>query len=45
VQFLVELEVEPDSQEARAWNPPWIDYVHLSWEQPQAGTGQGGDDR
>lgn len=32
VQFLVELEVH----DGGVWNPPWIDYVHLSWEQPQA---------
>jgi hypothetical protein len=45
VQFLVELEVEPAGERARAWNPPWVDYVHLSWEQPQAEAGRGGDDR
>ncbi len=45
VQFLVELEVEPAGDKTRAWNPPWVDYVHLSWDQPQAEAGQGGDDR
>ena len=45
VQFLVELEVEPESELSRAWNPPWVDYVHLSWEQPPAEAGPGGDDR
>ena len=44
VQFLVELEVA-SANDAGVWNPPWIDYVHLSWEQPQAEATPGGDDR
>jgi len=30
LQFLVELELESGG----TWDPPWIDSVHLSWEQP-----------
>jgi len=30
IQFLVELDVEPGG----AWNPPWVDFVHLAWERP-----------
>jgi len=45
VQFLIELEVEPAGEKTSAWNPPWVDFVHLSWEQPQAESGPGGDDR
>jgi hypothetical protein len=45
VKFLVELEVEPAGPRTRAWSPPWVDYVHLSWEQPQAEAGQDRGDR
>jgi hypothetical protein len=40
VQFLVELEVKHGG----VWNPPWIDYVHLFWEQPESPS-PGGEDR
>jgi len=41
IQFLVELEVGTGG----IWDPPWLDYVHLAWEQSSVGTGPGGDDR
>jgi hypothetical protein len=38
IQFLVELDVEPGG----IWNPPWVDYVHLAWEQPPPRGGRDG---
>jgi hypothetical protein len=41
VQFLVELEVETGG----VWNPPWVDYVHLAWEETPPREGSAGGDR
>ncbi|HEV8111292.1 MAG TPA: Ig-like domain-containing protein [Planctomycetota bacterium] len=44
VRFLVELELTVDDQ-ARIWNPPWVDFVRLTWEQPPVSSGAAGGDR
>lgn len=41
VQFLVELDVEPGG----VWNPPWVDYVRLAWEETPPREGPAGGDR
>jgi hypothetical protein len=41
LQFLIELEIEPGG----IWDPPWVDYVHLAWEQPALRPGSTGSER
>ncbi len=38
IQFLVELTVEPEP--GHIWNPPWVDCVHLAWQQPPLHEGR-----
>ena len=44
IQFLIELTVEPGKGNT-IWNPPWVDCVHLAWEQPPLREASGGGDR
>jgi hypothetical protein len=44
VRILVELEVVPGDK-CGVWNPPWVDYVHLAWEETPPREGSAGGDR
>ena len=44
VRFLVEFELTVGDQ-AKIWNPPWVDFVRLTWEQPPVSSGAAGGDR